>query len=279
MELSTDLLYNEPYSAENIRKQYFKKECLPVSAGQKIAVSLLVSVILFAAFAVAAFAGLFSLVEARFYQPLIVKSIEQRLATVAEKEEEYSEALAQRFAAFTASKDIASYASASPTDSAQKNRTRLTGTLFSQTPSLTGIRIIDKNGRNIHFSSFAADEKFRSKSQVSYKNYTDLEELSFDVISCEDVRKGTGSGHRIVYDQKKNHILYAYPFYDAYAVYRGTIVFYCDADDFNRFLTSQNIIALNENFVLVSSEVTASQKNICRDKSSSPSLSRETASI
>ena len=232
-----------------------------MSAGQKIAVSLLVSVILFAVFAVAAFAGLFSLVEARFYQPLLVKSIEQRLKTVAEKEEEYCETLDQRFSSFAAKKEIASYASATPSESTQKARMTLTGTLFSQTPSLTGIRIIDKNGRNIHYSSLAADEKFRSKSQVSYKNYTDLQDVPFESISCEDVRKGGGGHHHIIRDQKKNRVLYAYPFYDVYAVYRGTIVFYCDADDFNRFLTSQNIIALNENFVLVSNEVKASQKN------------------
>ena len=260
MELSTNLLYNELYSAEN-KGKYYSKERRSVSAGQKIAVSLLISVILFAAFTVVAFAGLFSFVEARFYQPLVVKTIEQRLKNLAEKEEEYSEVLNQRFAAFAAKKETASYATAAPTVSDQKNRTNLTGTLFSQTPSLMGIRIIDKNGRNIHYSSFAADEKFRSKGQVSYKNYGELQDLPFEVLSCEDVRSGTGVHHRIVREQKKNRILYSYPFYDIYSAYRGTIVFYCDASDFNRFLSSQNIIALNENFVLVSNEVSVSEEN------------------
>ena len=260
MELSTNLLYNELYSAEN-KGKYYSKERRSVSAGQKIAVSLLISVILFAAFTVAAFAGLFSFVEARFYQPLVVKTIEQRLKNLAEKEEEYSEVLNQRFAAFAAKKETASYATATPTVSDQKNRTNLTGTLFSQTPSLMGIRIIDKNGRNIHYSSFAADEKFRSKGQVSYKNYGELQDLPFEVLSCEDVRSGTGVHHRIVREQKKNRILYSYPFYDVYSAYRGTIVFYCDASDFNRFLSSQNIIALNENFVLVSNEVSVAEEN------------------
>ena len=260
MELSTNLLYNELYSAEN-KGKYYSKERRSVSAGQKIAVSLLISVILFAAFTVVAFAGLFSFVEARFYQPLVVKTIEQRLKNLAEKEEEYSEVLNQRFAAFAAKKETASYATAAPTVSDQKNRTNLTGTLFSQTPSLMGIRIIDKNGRNIHYSSFAADEKFRSKSQVSYKNYGELQDLPFEVLSCEDVRSGTGVHHRIVREQKKNRILYSYPFYDVYSAYRGTIVFYCDASDFNRFLSSQNIIALNENFVLVSNEVSVAEEN------------------
>ena len=260
MELSTNLLYNELYSAEN-KGKYYSKERRSVSAGQKIAVSLLISVILFAAFTVAAFAGLFSFVEARFYQPLVVKTNEQRLKNLAEKEEEYSEVLNQRFAAFAAKKETASYATAAPTVSDQKNRTNLTGTLFSQTPSLMGIRIIDKNGRNIHYSSFAADEKFRSKGQVSYKNYGELQDLPFEVLSCEDIRSGTGVHHRIVREQKKNRILYSYPFYDVYSAYRGTIVFYCDASDFNRFLSSQNIIALNENFVLVSNEVSVAEEN------------------
>lgn len=232
-----------------------------MSSGQKVAISLLISVILFAAFAVAAFAGLFSVIEVRFYQPLVVKNIEQRIKTIAEKEQEYSSALDQRFLGFAAKKEIGSYASAKPSADMQKNRTTLTGTLFSQTPSLQGIRVIDKNGRNIHFSTYSSDEKNRSKNQVAYKNYADLGEIPFEAIACEDARNGNGSQHRIAWDGAKNRILYAYPFYDTYSAYRGTIIFYCDAGDFNRFLTAQNIIALSDTMVLVSNEIDRQTEN------------------
>ena len=95
-----------------------------MTSGQKVAVSLLISVVIFAAFAVAAFAGLFSVIEARFYQPLVVKNIEQRLEEIAAKETEYTDILARRFESYATNKAVASYASAVPSSDDQKKKNR-----------------------------------------------------------------------------------------------------------------------------------------------------------
>lgn len=226
-----------------------------MSSGQKVAVSLLVSVLIFSAIAVAAFAGLFSVVEARFYQPLVVKTLEQRLQTVAEKQSEYSTTLSQRFSAFAADKNVASYALSQPTSDQQKARTDKTGALFAETPALRGIRIIDTNGRSVHYSSFDSDIKLRAKNQISYKNYPDFQDIPFAVLACANSRNAEDTS-KILFDQEKNRVIYAYPFYDVATAYRGTIAFYCDADDINRFLVAQGTVTLNDAATLVALPLT-----------------------
>ena len=51
-----------------------------MSSGQKVAFSLLISVLAFCAFTVVAFSGLFDLLEVNFYQP-IVQEIKQKKST------------------------------------------------------------------------------------------------------------------------------------------------------------------------------------------------------
>ena len=61
-----------------------------MSSGQKAALSLLISVLLFAAFTVAAFAGLFSILETRFYQPAVLSAMESKLSSIAQSFDDYS---------------------------------------------------------------------------------------------------------------------------------------------------------------------------------------------
>ena len=68
-----------------------------MTSGQKTAVSLLISVVLFAAFVVAAFTGLFSVIDARFYEPGKISQIQKHLDTVSENFNEYIETLESRF--------------------------------------------------------------------------------------------------------------------------------------------------------------------------------------
>lgn len=52
-----------------------------MTSGQKTALSVLISVMLFGAFAVAAFAGLFSAIDARFYEPAKISQIDKNFKT------------------------------------------------------------------------------------------------------------------------------------------------------------------------------------------------------
>ena len=66
-----------------------------MTSGQKTALSVLISVMLFGAFTVAAFAGLFSAIDARFYEPAKISQINKKLDGVSSACDDYLKSLAK----------------------------------------------------------------------------------------------------------------------------------------------------------------------------------------
>ena len=66
----------------------------------KIALSLLISLFLFTALLAASYAGLFTLLETRFYQPSVAASLEKRLTSISGELEEWHEANFTQFESF-----------------------------------------------------------------------------------------------------------------------------------------------------------------------------------
>ncbi|MBQ9630800.1 MAG: hypothetical protein IJR49_04365, partial [Treponema sp.] len=228
-----------------------------MTSGQKTIASLIFSIIIFACFVIASFAGLFSKVETRFYEPIKISSIQKQLDTISEKSENYINSHIEKFASeYLVQSSIASYASQQANDDDVKMRTQITGNLFSTTSALDGIRLIDSNGRNVHFSTYQNDILRENASLKMYKNYSDLQspsgknEFSFSSISTDSNDAKTSC--RITYDGSEKRILLSFPFYDSYNAYRGTIIFYLSSDDFARTLLAQNIISVNDSCTLIS---------------------------
>ncbi|WP_315327948.1 hypothetical protein [Treponema socranskii] len=231
-----------------------------MTSGQKIAVSIVTTAVIFAYFVVAAFAGLFSKIEARFYEPAKIADIRKQLDSVAECSETYINTLLEQFDtgenAYLSDRSIASYALTSPTDSDVQQRTRRTAALFSEVSGLDGIRLIDANGRSVHFSTYPSDILKQTDSMRIYKNYDELrtplggDEFAFFKVSVPDTVEG--QRYRIVFDGEDNRILFAFPFYDPYGVYRGTMIFYINARDFNRILIARNLTTVANTGDLIS---------------------------
>ncbi len=231
-----------------------------MTSGQKIAVSVLTTAVIFACFVVAAFAGLFSKIEARFYEPAKIADIRKQLDSVAECSETYINTLLEQFDtgenSYLSDSSVASYALSSPADSDVQRRTHRTAALFSEASGLDGIRLIDVNGRSVHFSTYPSDILKQTDSMRIYKNYDELRthlggaEVAFFKFSVPDT--ADGRKYRIVFDGESNRILFAFPFYDPYGVYCGTIVFYVNAQDFNRMLIARNLTTVANTGDLVS---------------------------
>ena len=195
--------------------------------------------------------------ETRFYQPALVRGISERLAAASKTLDDYlhssektfyddfvqNEYVKKSFAFEQLSEDI-------------KGREDASGALFSAVPSLTGIRIIESGGKRIHYSTIAQDILQRSEKLVSYRMYKDTGDLDYADIESSDsdaASAGTGDragGHsRIICDPDRDRILFSFPFYDSYSVYRGTIVFYTAASAFSRELVKLNLLAMTDNVI------------------------------
>jgi hypothetical protein len=234
-----------------------------VTSVQKIALSLLTTVVIFAAFTMVAFTGLFSTIEARFYEPMKISGIQKQLNAVADSSVTYISTLLSRFGtekgAYLFNPAIASYLDQTPTDADVQNRTKITGDLFFETPGLDGIRFVDSNGQSIHFSTYTTDVLKQTENLRMYKDYSEAKtaagdaEIPIETLSAPDSRTNSAAKYIITYDGPNNRIIFSFPFYDRYSAYRGSMLFYVNAIDFNRILIEQNVILLKDTCSLVSS--------------------------
>lgn len=236
-----------------------------MTSGQKVAVSLLISVFIFAAFTVAAFSGLFSVMETRFYQPALVRGISERLDAASKTLDDYLDSTEKTFYDdFVQNEYVKKSFAFEQLSEDIKGRENVSGALFSAVPSLTGIRIIESGGKRIHYSTIAQDILQRSEKLVSYRMYKDAGDLDYADIESSDSDAasagtdgkaggqvaGSADRHsRIICDPDRDRILFSFPFYDSYSVYRGTIVFYTAASAFSRELVKLNLLAMTDNVV------------------------------
>ena len=228
-----------------------------MTSAQKVASSLLVSVLAFSIFTVAAFSGLFDFVEVKFYQPAVKQLKEQKLDEIKDAENEYLESLMSRFNIFEMEKDVKTYADLRPDDVSVQNREKLRSALMTETAALLGIRLVDDNGSNVYFSTFDSDKIKNAKGSVSYKNYGSLNEFPFELVKSSDwIAENAPSGEkgRVIKDSRLNRLIFSFPFYDSKKSFRGTLLFYCDANHLNRYLFSRNLIDMNGFCVLVAAE-------------------------
>ena len=225
-----------------------------MTTGQKNAVSLLVSLVLFATFSMVAYSGLFSFIETRFYQPAKIQQIRQKLDGISDCYDYYISSIFQKIETYCESKEFFSYMEQQASDSLVRERTRLTGELFNSIPALSGIRIVDVNGRNVHFSTFSADFLRNSENLRSYRNYLDLKnplqqpEIPFEKISFSNILSDGKNDrkYRFFADSECDRLIISLPVYDSYKVLKASAVFYLNSMDFNRELLKTNIVAVSD---------------------------------
>ena len=219
-----------------------------MTSGQKISVSLLISVIAFAFFAVLSLSGQFEYIEAKFYQPAVRRPVEQKVTELAENEKQYNQILIDRFAFFLSNDAVLSSVKSKADNAAVRERENLWAKLKVDSPSLLALRIVDSNGRKIHFSTFDSDKKKQDDRKIIYEDYTKLvsnnEEIEFDTLKCPEDKK-----FKIFNDKSNKRIIYAIPFIgkdDSEKAVNATALFYCSTRDFLRFVYSKNLLSILE---------------------------------
>ena len=220
-----------------------------MTSSQKFSVSLLISVVIFAFFSVITLSGQFDSIEAKFYQPAVRKPIEQKIRELSEQEKQYNQILFERFASFASDDAVLSFTKSVSSDEEVKSRALACAKIFSSSPYLQGIRIVDSNGWKIHYSSFESDKKKQNERSTVYEDYSNFvkngQEVEFELLDCKNGRK-----FKIFNDFEKKRIIYSLPFIgkdnSGKVSQQADVFFYCGTEDFLRFLYSKNKISLSE---------------------------------
>ncbi len=230
-----------------------------MTSGQKIAFSLLVAMGLFAVFVLSLNTKLFTQLESKFYTQSKIAQNTGQLDKISEGCDSYISEILNLIEkgdnAWVKNASVRSFYVQNASESDVNIRRRLTETLFSEIPALTGIRIVDKNGRNVHYSSFD-DTDLLKQTGISkiYKNYGDIVKDA-DEISFEELGKITSETKSVIlFDQSKNRLIVSVPFCWVDGIYSGISLFYLNFHEIEKVLTSREIISFGQNANLVSDE-------------------------
>jgi len=218
-----------------------------MTVSQKVSVSLLISVLLFAAFSVIAFTGLFDLIEARFYNPSITKQALQEITTDANLVDGYIKEVQGRFSDLL--KEPSVQRSFLPNQSAEDifERSKAAGLLLEATGGLQWIRFIDVGGKRIHYSTLREDILRQDATSLAYRNYGDNpQDPPFDLINIPDK-----SPPRILGDGNQERLLFCFPFYDSFSVYRGTAVFSLSIRSITERMIREGRLRIGEEVTLI----------------------------
>jgi hypothetical protein len=211
--------------------------------------SLLLSVVFFAAFSLLAFTGLFDLVELRFYTPQLVNALDREVVQFSQNVTTLLGDLEECFAKTLENGAVKRSFLPSQADEDILGRSRLYGLLMNSMPGLRTVRFVDAGGSRIHFSTQAGDVLSQTDTSLSYRNYQDCAAvLPYNQVAAEE-----GQPPRLIFDSSGEQLIYSYPFSDSLDVYQGSALFTFSLGSITGPLIRQGQMRIGEDLALVDS--------------------------
>ena len=201
-----------------------------VSGAKRVLITFIIASLVCAAFVLTARFGLMSVIEDKFYKPMVYKQLEERNDLLAETVGKYIDTQDALFTLFAANPEIRIVDQKEQEELLVKSRANLASNLLTETPGLEGLRIIGTNGKTIYYSTFPQDFAARKDDETaSYRNYP-KNDIPFESIAASEEDKS-----RILHDSENNRLIFSYPFYDNEMAFVGTVAFYVDAPSMLRY--------------------------------------------
>ena len=229
-----------------------------MSSGQKVALSFLAALICFAGFVFFAQTNLMSTIETKFYAQSKIAQRQEQLDKLSNSCNNYISNILKKIetdsSSYLNSPAVKSYANQNPSEKDEVTRRNLTSALFDTIEGLDGIRLIEGNGRNVHFSTYDTDILKVDGLVKQYKNYPDLKEELGELESEMILTDSNNPKHKIIFDSKQNRIIVSFPFYITEQTTFGSLVCYFNIYDFEQILVNSNLLPLGESFDLLTDD-------------------------
>jgi hypothetical protein len=188
---------------------------------RKVALSLLITIVLFAAFTVASFAGLFGLIEARFYNPSVAAAMSGELDHETASVEVFITTVERWFSDCLAESAVKRAFMVNQTNADISERSQIFTRLHERLDGLQWVRFIDSGGNRIHYSTWRGDLVSSDSATAVYRAYS---EAAF-YTPMEDILPLAGEDCHILFDAPGERVVFSLPFYDAADSPRGLAVF------------------------------------------------------
>jgi hypothetical protein len=210
--------------------------------------SLLISILLFAGFTVFAYTGLFGLVESRFYNPSVVRSLDRQLDEDTRAIRDFLAELQSGFAASLMENAVRGSFILNQKAEDIFERSRIYGTMLESQSGLQSVRFIDSGGSRIHFSTDPQDILRQDQGSVAYRDYNN----EGGDIPYEQVAVPNRGKPQITFDEAGERLVFSFPFYDSLDVYRGSVLFSLSAKAVAEQLFREGLIKIGEDVSVIS---------------------------
>ena len=219
-----------------------------MKTAQKAALSLLITVVVFSAFSVFAFSGLFNIIETRFYNQRVTDSLYGELQTARKEVDRFNTQYITRFESILRQEHIQrSYLPNLSVEDIER-RENLFQFLKEELPGFLYVRFIDTEG-NIHYSTLGEDIKERNEFRIVYRRLEEaVGETEVDNLTFEE-----GDSNKLMLRQDENTLVYAFPFYDTLSIFKGTALFYVSSKSVRNHLLKQGVLQTGQDFSIIES--------------------------
>ncbi|MDA3948030.1 MAG: hypothetical protein PF508_02290, partial [Spirochaeta sp.] len=202
---------------------------------QKVLFSLLLATVIFTAFAVAAYSGLFDIIDQQYYNQRV------RESAVSILEEAQSEALAYQRAFQSSVGELADVPAVRNVFLVNQSRqdteeqAQAIGRFFENHPETDYIRIVDNDGGNLWYSTLESDIRDQSATRIEYRP---ISELDPPLLLPSAEQEGTA----VQWVPERGGLRVTAPVIDNFGIPQGLLVVWANTSGLFSSLVSEGIL-------------------------------------
>ncbi|MHC6202619.1 hypothetical protein ACYULU_05425 [Breznakiellaceae bacterium SP9] len=227
-----------------------------MTVSRKAALTLLITVVIFAVFAVLSYSGLFNYIETRFYNSSIIYRQTTKVKENAKVIGEYLERITGQFKAVLNAESVKMSYEANQSAQHINEREDMFLRMQQNIPQLKSVRFVDSNGRRIHYSTLKSDIRKREQQSIEYWNYDrNNDDIPFEMLSVgrTDMPKLTLDNRE---EQNHERLIFSFPITvlnktDMTETYRGTALFTLSVAALQDELVKYGNLMADENLVFI----------------------------
>ncbi|WP_455381216.1 hypothetical protein, partial [Salinispira pacifica] len=209
-----------------------------MKSSQKVALSLLVAVVVFSAFTVVSFSGLFHYIDATFYNPRIRENAYRRLDGAVASVGAYHEKNRRRFEEILSQPSVKAVYQVNQSREDIQNQQAIFGALKTDMSGFMFVRFIDNQGQRLHFSTLESDIAQSGPDQVTYKPPGAIT----DPVPLAGLALPQSTPFDLMLVPKGDLYIYRFLVKDQYNIVQGTALFYVSARGITNALISDGFI-------------------------------------
>ena len=212
---------------------------------QRIALSLLISVLVVAGFTFFAYSGLFGYIETKFYQQRVAELIENDVAFKAEKISEFHRIHFSRFDSLLSQLSVEKIFAPNWDREYIFTQSNLFEKLSQEYQGFLFARIVDSEGR-IHYSTREEDVERRGEFRTVFKRLDDQAVTpSVDQLLLSETDESS-----LLIDDTGSRFIYQFPLFDDLDQFRGTALFYLAKSRLERFMVKVSALEADSGIYL-----------------------------